>query len=1427
MKRLRSLNFIRIKKNRKSLSSFYFILLFVFLLNSSYGLIVQHEKTIYYEFNLPIIIPINLSESYDVLNICYVAKVSNAKKECVNFICQKECVYNLTLRQNILFTNYTLEISTPKEKKLSEFEIVMPTKPLLKFEKFDFLEVSELLQQYNLTNVFVFNTTFSTVWYKQDSLKFGFYYNDSSLVALDEKEAKTKEIIKYSFLLSKERYDFLASKNIDKIYFVIFWNNENIYQQEFVFKALSLKETIEDEIIEDFENVSYESLDYSDFKIMKMYEIERDVYEFFKRKDFELITETDKTLEKFQISSFKDEKLLAIKSKAEFLKNKIDKVKQNYTITFRDVNGKKVYRADLFKDFQKNLCDLEIERKDKAKVKWEGCFDLDNFDIGLDIVFDDKIVIVNSKKVSFLNRSAIITIYNYTEDGLYIFKDGNICNDCQLINFDKEKGIVEFKVHSFSTYEVGFNVTINLFGWNVQNTWFGVSGFRLNTTTTGSTTNQYHLLSGNYNIHYGMRVFVINDSDPATWRELTSGTPYLLFSKYVGDTSTSYQTAYWNCPGIDDIFNNSLYILIYGQIDSDNNPATWQDTATWGLIYEPFLAVKLFPTQWNITLYTRRRYTTSTYVYFYSGSTYAQFRNLTIGYAKINVSFVSPTPPNNSEISTLDLSVVASGSPIFKNLTVNIYNSSGNLVRTNFTTLNELNWTIDDLADGVYYVNATAFDALGYSYYSETRRYVVDRSIPYIILLDPTPNDEQWFKTNTIIINVSVQSTNFGNSTIWIYDKAGDLSKIYISYVADYWKDFVLEDGFYFFNVTAFSATGKFSTTETRKIYIDTIKPQISINSPENNSLILADFIIVNYSVIEDNLEHIEIKLYDSGNNILGSYYLEDLEGEVSFAGLSTDNYTIIATAYDNAGNFDSVSIVVRLDASTLDFCDFGYYRNISISNSVSAVSNYTIRVVIDTQSLISQNKMKSDCSDVRFTDSDGITPISYWLEPNTCNTTNTVFWVKIPDLPLGNKIIYMFYYSPSLITASNLYKAFEIGYAEPYSWFADSSWGSGGTNSGDPYNTAAADVRDQVIYLRSSFQNYEPILIEQIAFRRYQAPGIAIANFRLRYQFTTSTSFPTASFTSGGWILFYGPVTHTPVAEWNYYSGKPFLWIYNNFMLDISKDDSVTANNGGMYRKNIGVSNILCYFSGTRTWPFDGTCTRSNFVPTIRFYGLVRKKLSTEPSVTVNSEIPIYDICLPDVIYNAPANNSFLNYNNILLNATPWYPTLRKLTVFFYGDGNHLVNYTEIQRGTPLTYLWQNLFTEKLYNWTVIVSDGIRNSTESFMFFTIDTTKPLISFESPTPANDSYSASNQVTINVSVVDLNFNNVTIYLYNTTGLVEMQTSTDNPFSYTFTNLPEGLYYVNATGYDKAGNYNSTETRKFTIDVTKPLISFESP
>lgn len=89
----------------------------------------------------------------------------------------------------------------------------------------------------------------------------------------------------------------------------------------------------------------------------------------------------------------------------------------------------------------------------------------------------------------------------------------------------------------------------------------------------------------------------------------------------------------------------------------------------------------------------------------------------------------------------------------------------------------------------------------------------------------------------------------------------------------------------------------------------------------------------------------------------------------------------------------------------------WGYRRLVNVSeNSGTALSDYQVLIPV-----VYDSDMKADFSDLRFTDSDGSTLLSYWIEDYTPSTSASV-WVQVLSIPAGGmKTIYMYYGNPAV----------------------------------------------------------------------------------------------------------------------------------------------------------------------------------------------------------------------------------------------------------------------------------------------------------------------------------------------------------------------------------------------------------------------------
>ena len=138
----------------------------------------------------------------------------------------------------------------------------------------------------------------------------------------------------------------------------------------------------------------------------------------------------------------------------------------------------------------------------------------------------------------------------------------------------------------------------------------------------------------------------------------------------------------------------------------------------------------------------------------------------------------------------------------------------------------------------------------------------------------------------------------------------------------------------------------------------------------------------------------------------------------------SVGNYT---ATFESTFGSSSESINITL-ASVMGV----YLRKIIVNNTLNTntLIDYQINITVDTETPISQGKMKPDCGDVRFTylnTSDYKEyKIPYWIESG-CNTSNTIIWIKVPYISAnGNATVYMYYGNPNATSESNPHNVFD-----------------------------------------------------------------------------------------------------------------------------------------------------------------------------------------------------------------------------------------------------------------------------------------------------------------------------------------------------------------------------------------------------------------
>jgi len=237
----------------------------------------------------------------------------------------------------------------------------------------------------------------------------------------------------------------------------------------------------------------------------------------------------------------------------------------------------------------------------------------------------------------------------------------------------------------------------------------------------------------------------------------------------------------------------------------------------------------------------------------------------------------------------------------------------------------------------------------------------------------------------------------------------------------------------------------------------------------------------------------------------------------------------------------------------------FNYMRIITIDNTQNSntLTDYQVLVNLDTSSLIASGRMRSDCGDIRFYDSDGVTSLNYWLE-GPCNSSSTRIWVKIPSIPASSKkTIYLFYGNSSLTSASNgsaTFDAFDDFLTNTLSNYVqiDSGWSINTTppgylispSSGQGFigmtmTLSRAYALRAKMYMGSS--DVGPGFIWGSAGGSESSVNGYIANYYVSSTYSNLRIYSSGSFTSlaslptlsSGWYIFEIRITSSTIEAW------------------------------------------------------------------------------------------------------------------------------------------------------------------------------------------------------------------------------------------------------------------------------------------------------
>jgi hypothetical protein len=304
----------------------------------------------------------------------------------------------------------------------------------------------------------------------------------------------------------------------------------------------------------------------------------------------------------------------------------------------------------------------------------------------------------------------------------------------------------------------------------------------------------------------------------------------------------------------------------------------------------------------------------------------------------------------------------------------------------------------------------------------------------------------------------------------------------------------------------------------------------------------------------------------------------------------------------------------------------WAYRKPITISTSSQALTNYQVSVTLDTAFLISTNKMRSDCGDIRFTDSDASTLLNYWLESG-CNSASTKIWVKVPSIPTSTtKTIYVYYGNLSATSQSNGTSTFEF--------FDDFDDGVFDTNRWGVYGSAGSNESGGILNTQGSgeglvYSKWYPTSTGSYVFRfKIGGTGYSNASYTIGQQGgeTTNTILDVfyglsgTYYYSGGWTGSRSrtsrSVTTGDIVDVQYTVGTSTWYFYLNGSLLDTLTQAVNCPSAGI---------------GFRTY------STTEYIKVD--YVFVRKYNSPDPTASVGTEEPVAPIQTVFYIQNQTGN--------------------------------------------------------------------------------------------------------------------------------------------------------------------------------------------
>ena len=174
-----------------------------------------------------------------------------------------------------------------------------------------------------------------------------------------------------------------------------------------------------------------------------------------------------------------------------------------------------------------------------------------------------------------------------------------------------------------------------------------------------------------------------------------------------------------------------------------------------------------------------------------------------------------------------------------------------------------------------------------------------------------------------------------------------------------------------------------------------------------------------------------------------------------------------------------------------LGFCNitWNYRQAINISNTAGNLTDYQVKIELNSSNTGSNWNWSNEGSDIRFTNSTN-DELDFWIESWNSTANTSAIWIKIPFLENNtNTTVYLYYGNPSANSASDGEATFEFFDDFEGSSLNSSKW---------------TDIQGSYTISNSAFHGNGGNSIEWVRTTSYQTPGSIIVEFSMKPDFAS-----------------------------------------------------------------------------------------------------------------------------------------------------------------------------------------------------------------------------------------------------------------------------------------------------------------------------------